>query len=58
MQPTTLEAARKVRLTGSLTAEERAHAAAAIVPSKPDQQRHLASLAEAIEAKSAGRLEP
>lgn len=45
------QAARKARLTGSLTAEERDLAAAATVPSKIDQQRYLAQLAAAVEAK-------
>ena len=39
--------ARKVRLTGSLTAEERTLAANATVPSEPDQKRFLAQLAAA-----------
>ena len=53
-----LQAARKARLTGSLTGEERALAASAVVPSEPDQKRYLAQLAAAVEAKSAERLEP
>ena len=48
------QAARKARLTGSLTVEERALAVAAVVPSEFDQDRYLAQLA----AKSAGRLVP
>jgi hypothetical protein len=43
-----LQAARQARLTGSLTAEERALAAAATVPSKAARTRYLARLAEAI----------
>lgn len=53
-----LQAARKARPTGSLTTEERALAAAANVPSEPDQKHYLAQLAAAVEAISAGRLEP
>jgi prevent-host-death family protein len=49
------QSARKVRLTGSLTAEERALVAAAIVPSEAEQKRHLAELTRAVEAESAGR---
>ena len=45
------QAARRVRLTGSLTEEERALAAAAAVPSEPEQQRFLAELAAAVEAQ-------
>ena len=45
------QAARKARRTGSLTVEERALAAAAIVPSEPDQQRFLAQLAAAVETE-------
>jgi prevent-host-death family protein len=41
------QAARKVRLTGSLTMEEREPAAAATIPSKADQKRYLAELAVA-----------
>ena len=39
--------ARKARLTGSLTAEERALATSAAVPSEGDQTRFLAELAAA-----------
>ena len=42
------QVARRSRLTGSLTAEERALAAAAAVPSGPDQQRPLAEFATAV----------
>jgi prevent-host-death family protein len=42
-------AMRKSRLTGSLTAEERALAAAAVVPSEADQAAYLAELAAAVE---------
>jgi prevent-host-death family protein len=42
-------AMRKVRLTGSLTAEERALAAAAVVPSEADQVGYLAQLAAPVE---------
>ena len=52
------QAARKTRLTGSLTAEERALAARATVPSEPDRKRYLARLAAATEAKGAERLDP
>lgn len=44
------QAARRARLTGSLTAEERAQAAKAAVPSKVVRKRYLARLAEAVEA--------
>jgi len=47
------QAARKARLTGSLTMEERQLAAAATVPSGRDQKRYLKQLAAAVEAKSA-----
>jgi prevent-host-death family protein len=49
------QSARKARQTGSLTAEERAAAAAAAVPSKADKIRYLAQLAAAVDAKSGGR---
>ena len=42
-------AMRKARLTGSLTSQERALAAAAEVPSEAEQKRYLAKLAAAIE---------
>ena len=42
-------AMRKARLTGSLTPQERALAAAAEVPSEAEQKRYLAKLAAAIE---------
>ena len=45
------QAARKARRTGSLTAEERALAADAEVPSEPDQLRFLAQLAAGVEAE-------
>jgi prevent-host-death family protein len=44
------QAARKARLTGTLTTEERELAAAATVPSKIEQQRYLKRLAAAVEA--------
>ena len=44
------QAARKARLTGTLTAEERGLAAAASVPSKVEQRRYLKQLAAAVEA--------
>ena len=44
-------AMRKARLTGSLTAEERALAAAAEVPSEAEQECYLAQLAAAIEPR-------
>jgi prevent-host-death family protein len=40
-------ALRRARLTGSLTAEERAAAAAAKVPSEAEQERYLAKLTAA-----------
>ncbi len=46
------QAARKARLTGSLTTQERELAAAATVPSARDQKRYLRQLAAAVEAKS------
>ena len=49
------QAARQARLTGSLTAEERALAAAATVPSKAARKRYLARLTEAVEAEGAER---
>ena len=45
------QAARKARRTGSLTAQERTLAAAAAVPSEPDQQRFLAQIAAAVEVE-------
>jgi prevent-host-death family protein len=50
------QSARTARLTGSLTAEERALVAAATVPSKAEQKRHLADLARAVEAEREERL--
>jgi prevent-host-death family protein len=47
------QAARKARLTGSLTTKERKLAAAATVPSGIDRKRYLKQLAAAVEAKSA-----
>lgn len=44
------KAARKSRLTGSLTPEERRLAAQAAVPSEPEQAIFLAQLASAVEA--------
>ncbi len=41
---------RKARLTGSLTAEERALVAAATVPSRAEQKRSLADFARAAKA--------
>jgi len=41
------DALRRARLTGSLSAEERAAAAAAKVPSEAQQKRYLAKLAAA-----------
>ena len=52
------QAVRKARPTGRLTAQERTLAAAAVVPSKPDQKRYLARLAAAIETTREGRQEP
>jgi prevent-host-death family protein len=43
------EALRRVRPTGSLTAEERKAAATAKVPSEAAQKRYLAKLAKAID---------
>jgi hypothetical protein len=51
---------RRVRLTGSLTPEERALAAKGRVPSKAEQKRYLRELAAAIErllAESPGKLQ-
>lgn len=45
-----LQAARRARVTGSLSREERALAGAATVPSEADQERILAELAAAVEA--------
>jgi prevent-host-death family protein len=39
---------RRARLTGSLSPDERARAAAADVPSKAEQKRYLAELAAAM----------
>jgi len=47
------DALRRARRTGSLTAEERAAAAAAKVPSSADQKRYLRNLATAV-----GKAEP
>ena len=44
------QAARKSRITGSLTPEERKLAAAAVVPSEPEQALFLSQLASAVEA--------
>ena len=41
--------ARKSRVTGSLTADERAAVVAAEVPSRPEQKRYLLELAAAVE---------
>ncbi len=49
---TLCQAARKARVTGSLTTEERDLAAVATVPSRHDQKRHLKQLAAAVAAKS------
>ena len=43
------QAARKARLTGSLTADERALAASAKVPSQAEQDRYMAELAAAVD---------
>ncbi len=51
-------AARRARLTGTLTDEERALAAAARVPSKREQKRYLEELAAAVEAEASERLRP
>ena len=45
-------AARKARLTGSLTTTERQLAAVATVPSGRERKRYLKQLAAAVEAKS------
>ena len=52
------QAARRSRLTGSLTMEERSLAAAAVVPSEPDQKRLLDEMAASVEAISGKRSEP
>jgi prevent-host-death family protein len=49
------QSTQKARLTGSLTDDERALIAAATVPSKAEQKRHLAELARAVEEKGANR---
>lgn len=49
------QAARQARLTGSLTTEERAIAAAATVPSKAGRRRFMARLVEAVETEGAER---
>jgi len=46
------QAARKARLTGSLTTKER-KLAAATVPARSDQKRYLKQLAAAVGAKNA-----
>ena len=46
--------ARKARLTGSLTVEERALIAAATVPSRAEQKRSLADFARAAKAGREG----
>jgi prevent-host-death family protein len=51
------QAARKARLTGSLTVAERAIAEKAVVPSDPEQKRYLVELAAAVETTSAKRRE-
>jgi prevent-host-death family protein len=45
------QAARKARRTGGLTRRERALAAAATVPSRKEQERYLAELADLVEAQ-------
>jgi prevent-host-death family protein len=45
-----LQSARRARLTGSLSPEERWLAAAAAVPSDTEQERILAEIAAAVEA--------
>ena len=52
-----LQASRKARLTGSLTAQERAGAASANVAPESDRKLYLAQLAAAVEARSIARLE-
>jgi prevent-host-death family protein len=49
------QSARRSRMTGTLTLQERAAAHAATAPSDIDQQQYLAELAASIEAKSARR---
>jgi prevent-host-death family protein len=53
-----LQAARKARLTGSLSPEERALAVAATVPSDAEQERILTEMAAAVEANHGGQVEP
>ncbi|MGO9546942.1 MAG: type II toxin-antitoxin system prevent-host-death family antitoxin [Rhodomicrobium sp.] len=49
-----LQAARKARLTGSLSPEERALAVAATVPCEAEQERILTEMAAALEANHGG----
>ena len=53
-----LQAARKARLTGSLSPEERALAAAAAVPSEEEQRRILTEMACRSTKKPGGQVEP
>ncbi len=53
-----VQAARKARLTGSLSPEERVLAAAAMVPSEAEQERILAEMAAAVESHHARPGEP
>ena len=52
------QSARRARLTGSLTDDERAAAAQAAAPARSKQQRYLKQLATAIEAGDAKRRKP
>ncbi len=45
------DVARKARLTGTLSAKERAAAAAAAVPTEAEQKRFLAQLSVALESE-------
>jgi prevent-host-death family protein len=52
------QAARRVRVTGSLSHYERSMAATSVVPSEADQERYLAQLAAAVDAKGSRRPNP
>jgi prevent-host-death family protein len=52
------QSVRHARLTGTLTADERASATAAAMPSDKEQKQYLAELAVAVTGQSAARIDP
>jgi hypothetical protein len=53
--PSSADATRRVRLTGTLSDKERAIAAAAVAPSEDEQQRYLAEFAAAVATMELGK---